>query len=494
MFFGGAGQFVGHDLSFYGLPQVGEHLASGCVSFALLCLVFVGLAMAARRMHGSAPLWLALVLAIVAVVARLALVGLFWQDAAPPVDNGFAWLRAIGEPSPEDYHRTIPIWMNYSLFLRPLAIFFGRSYGVDLVAGVLFDGVSAFLVFLVAERMSGRMDVPVLAVALYALNPAFVAYSLCGTPEHVAITAFLGSAYLFCRMVEADSVRGTFLFAVLCGLAMGVGNAVKPLFPLLGTAMVLAVLLWAPRKGTRALVALGGLAVVFAVQFCVVRTTTAATEKTFDCKLSGKQSVSHMLVVGLNRQGEGQLHIGELSRTVQNGLKAGLPMEEAARIGRERVLEDWRGHYGSIPGFLLRKSIWGWQDFNTPLYYFRRHNAPPGGGEEEKLAGLAGRLRSLAWWSLTGPLPVANMFLYFCVMLLGTGAMASCAFDRKEKSVLDVFGCMLIMGFFFMIMLIEAQSRYKCLVLPFVFVFAARFAVELSERALKDRGGGEDAC
>ncbi len=493
VFFGGAGQFVGHDLPFYGLPQIGEHLASGCVSFALLCLAFVGLAVAARRTHGSSPLWLALALAIAAVVARLALVGLFWQDAAPPVDNGFAWLRAIGEPSPEDYHRTIPIWMNYSLLLRPLAFFFGRSYGVDLVAGALFNGLSAFLVFLVAERMSGRRDVPVLAVALYALNPAFVAYSLCGTPEHVAIAAFLGSAYLFCRMVEAGSVRRTLLFAFLCGLAMGVGNAVKPLFPLLGTAMVLAVLPWTPRRGTRVFVALGGLAVVFAVQFCVVRTTTAVTEKTFDCRLSDKQSVSHMLVVGLNRQGEGQL-LGELSRIVQNGLKAGLPMEEAARIGRERVLEDWRGHYGAIPGFFLRKSIWGWQDFNTPFFYFRRYNVPPGGSEEGQRVGLAGRLRRLAWWALTGPLPVANAFLYFGVVLLGAGAMASCAFDGKEKGVLDVFGCMLIIGFFFMIMLIEAQSRYKCLILPFVFVFVARFAVELSERVLKGRGGGADAC
>ena len=487
VFFGGAGQFVGHDLAYYGLPHIGKHLPFGIICFALFTGVMVAIYVLARKNDWSVYRW-ALILSVVSLFARLAMVCLFWGDSLLFSDNGFAWLRAIGEPSPEDYHWTIPSWMNYSLFLRPFALLFGKGYGVDLAAGAVFDGAATFLIALVANRMTERKVVAVLAAAFHALNPALVAYSLSGTPEHFAIAFFLAATCLFCRMTEADTARGMFAAAVPCGLVLGLGTSIKSIFPLMGAVMLGTVLLgggmFQDRKHRRGRVylLLCALAVVFIVQTAVVRGMTTMTEFVFDVKLSDKQSISHMLVVGLNRQGEGQLHIGGLSRTVDNCLRAGMSMEEASREGRRRVIDDWRGHCGEIPGFFMRKFIWGWQDFNRPCTYLKRDAKRFLEKQPDARSGFVGSARGWVYRAFTGALSVANALIYFCMMVFGTCAAFRCAMDKGGKSTVAMFAALMIVGFFFMLAVIEGQSRYKCLILPFVFIFAARFVSEVVDR------------
>ena len=498
VFFGGAGQFVGHDLAFYGLPNMGRHLLPAVFCFAVFAGIMAAAYVLARKTDWSVCRW-AFILAAVSLLARLAMVCLFWGDSLLFSDNGFAWLRAIGEPSPKDYHWTIPSWMNFSLFLRPFALLFGKRYGVDLAACAVFGGVATFLVFLIANRMTGRKAVAVLAAAFHALNPALVAYSLSGTPEHFAIAFFLAATYLFCRMTEADTVRGMFVAAVLCGLVLGLGTSIKSIFPLVGAAMLGAVLLGKDSTGNsprrRLPLLLCALAVVFILQAVVVRCMTAMTEVAFDVKLSDKQSVSHMLVVGLNRQGEGQLGLGELSRTVDNCLRAGMSMEEASREGRRRVLDDWRGHYEEVPGFFMRKFIWGWQDFNRPCFYFERDSKRFLRKQPGARKGLVGHARRWVCWAFAGALPVANALVYFCVMALGACAAVAHARDKRDKSAIEMFAALVVVGFFFMLAVIEGQSRYKCLILPFVFIFAAQFAAGIANRASAKEGrASNDAC
>ncbi len=485
VFFGGAGQFVGHDLAYYGLENLRGHALSGGGLFAFLAGFLVLQYVAARRFCNSPRKW-AFALAVVALLVRLALVCLFWKDLAPSNDNGFAWLRAIGEPSAKDYHATIPCWMNYSLFLRLLAALFGKSYGVDLVTCALFDAVAVFLLFLVAVRMTGNVAVSLLAAAFLAFNPALVAYATVGTPEHVSIALFLAGSYLFCRMTESESLRVRFAFAAFCGIVLGCADSIKPISPLVGTALLMAVALGGrfgeAQRRVRVLVGAGTLAVLFITHLAVVRGVTAATEGTFGVRLSDKQSITHMLVVGLNRQGEGQIGMGGLSRTVQDCLKSGMSMEEAGRIGRERVLADWRGHYDEVPILFVKKFIWAWQDFSRPHRYFGKNHKSFVKKNAGKERGAACKLRRFAYWAFTAPMAVANSILYFCVMLCGACAVFRRAFDGRRKSPLEVFACLFILGFFMMLAVIEAQSRYKCLIMPFVFVYAAEGASRLFAR------------
>ena len=489
-FFGGVGQFFGHELEFYGLPSFSVHLAWGVVGFALLVGAIAGIVaigMKGDRVRGQTCVPLPILLAGIAVALRLIVVVSFSCGATPSGDNGFAWLRAIGRPSAADYHMTIPCWMNYSLFLRALAVLFGNDYRVDLIAGCVFDGVSTFLVFLLAFRVTGRNAAAALAASLFALNPALVVYALAGTPEHLAIAVFLAAALLYRRLTEEEGRWQMLLLALACGLTLGVGNAIKPIFPLVGTAMALSVLLGAGDK-TRLVRLSCALAVAFAVQFGVVRCVTAASESVFDVRLSDKTSVAHMLVVGLNRQGEGQIHVGGVSRTVQNCLRAGLPMDKAARAGYKTMIDDWHGRLDEVPGFFARKWIWAWQDFNMPCRYFQRDAAR---FLKSNPKAKARSLRKLLYQCLVHVLPPVNGLVYLGTMAAGMWWAVVCAFRKRNVRILDLFVVMMPLGFFCMLALIEAQSRYKCLVLPFAFIFVSQGLGDwLGKRAAAKEGAG----
>ena len=228
--------------------------------------------------------------------------------------------------------------------------------------------------------------------------------------------------------------------------------------------------------------------VVFIVQTAVVRGMTTMTELVFDVKLLDKQSVSHMLVVGLNRQGEGQLHIGGLSRTVDNCLRAGMSMEEASQEGRRRVIDDWRGRCGEIPGFFMRKFIWGWQDFNRPCFFFKRDVKRFLRKQPGARSGFVGNVRGWVYRAFVAVLPVANALIYFSMVVFGMCAAIRRAMDMSGSSTVEIFAALMIVGFFFMLAVIEGQSRYKCLILPFVFIFASQCISELSERVGWKRG------
>lgn len=488
VFFGGAGQFFGHDLGFYGLPSFTDHLATGLAGFAVLVGTIAGIVaigMKGDRVRGRPYVPLPILLAIAAIAVRVTVIACFGCRTPAAVDNGFAWFRAIGRPSVADYHTTIPCWMNYSLFLRALAALFGNDYRVDLVAGAIFDGASTFLVFLLAFRVTGRNAASALAASLFALNPALVVYALAGTPEHLAIAIFLAATLLYRGLTEAERTGKMLLSALACGLVLGVGNAVKPIFALVGTAMALSVFIGV---GDRArLVRLScALAVVFAVQFGVVRCVTAACESVFDVRLSDKNSVAHMLVVGLNRQGEGQIHVGGVSRTVQNGLKAGLPMDEAARAGYKAMLDDWHGHLDEVPGFFARKSIWAWQDFNRPWFLFEKDAAR---FFKKNPKAKAWSLRKRLHRHLADVLPPANGLFYLCAMAAGMCWAFACGLRKRNARPIDLFLTLMSLGFFCMLTLIEAQSRYKCLVLPFMFIFASQLFAAWLDRRAAARGG-----
>lgn len=491
VFFGGAGQFFGHGLDFYGLPSFSDHLAAGLVVFAVLGVTTTGIvAIGARadKVCRKPYVPLPALLAFLAVAARSVIVVCFGHETAPDGDNGFAWSRAIGHSNAADYHSTIPCWMNYSFLLRILAVLFGNDYRIDLSAGVVMDGISTVLVFMLAFRVTGKNSAAALAASLLALNPALTAYALAGTPEHLATACFLMAALLFHHMVEDEmSRRGIVLCASACGLALGVGNSIKPIFPLVGTAMAMALVIGANRRARLAKLSCA-LAVAYVVQFGVAHCITAATESAFAVKLSDKSLLPHTVVVGLNRQGEGQVGIGNLSRTVQNGLRAGMSMDEAAATGYRTVQNDWHGHLNEIPGFLARKFIWAWQDFNRPLFYFKRD---AGHFLKSHPKAKAKGLRKHLYRHLATALSPANGLIYLCIMAAGTYWAVVCGLRMRNTRAIDLFVVLMPLGFFCMLTLMEAQSRYKCLVLPFVFIFVSQWLGDcIGKRGMTRAGTG----
>lgn len=79
----------------------------------------------------------------------------------------------------------------------------------------------------------------------------------------------------------------------------------------------------------------------------------------------------HQLLVGLNTEGEGQIHLGTLSRGFWNTfLRNGYDSASAGEYAKQLLIEDWSLHISAIPSLFGQKIVWAWQDDLIPIHYF----------------------------------------------------------------------------------------------------------------------------
>lgn len=468
LFAGWSWLFPGHDRAFYGLPPMGLDAPYGSVF--LLCWAsiafFAGMALSKLE---SRQLKLCATIFCVAVALRLALPILFHDGMRPWSDFAQAWSRALGNPLVRDYHKYNPAWMNYALFLRGLAAIFGRHFTVDLLQGIVFDGATAVGLFLAAREFTGNARTALTASIMYAFNPSSVVYAMTASPEHGCIALFTFAWWTLFRGMRADGVGHFLGWAVLTGLLAGFGNALKPFFPVFGTAamFVFALDLMERRDlpGRARAARFAMFLLVYAVELAVCRSVTFATEREFNEDLHSHQIASHYLCVGLHPDGEGQLGVSPKTRRWVELVDAGTPRSEAGRIVAEELKDAWRNRLDEMPSFLLRKTIWTWQDDNRGFRYF---------SEKMGLQKLKRpRWRAEVFRQIRKNGPTLGQCWYLAMM----SAALICAVkfcSRARKTPLGiVFAELLLLGFAGLMLLGEAQSRYKCLVLPAACVLAA---------------------
>lgn len=76
----------------------------------------------------------------------------------------------------------------------------------------------------------------------------------------------------------------------------------------------------------------------------------------------------HQLLVGLNTEGEGQIHLGTFSRGFWNAfLENGYSSADTGEHAKRLLIENWKTHKTDIPILLEQKIVWVWQD---DLYQF----------------------------------------------------------------------------------------------------------------------------
>lgn len=453
--FGGAGQLFGHELAFYGIVDMRPCLWSGILAGLAWFLAVIGLSCLPFFPKLSREnVWLnggiVLLLAFGVRIVFLLTVG---NGLSQVNDNQIAWDMAIGGKPGDDYLLWIPRWMVHTLILRWISHFFGDSQTVAAMVGVVFTSVTAVAVLLIGRELTGSMFRARVAALAYALFPAGVAYSIVCTPEHFACACFASSAFCLLLVFRSENARRMMAWAIAGGLLLGLGHSVKPLSLIFLFAFALA-LYSKVLDGTRcAWIKAGTLfATVAATQFVISSGMLRLSEREFGLNLADKRSSAHMLVVGLNRHGEGQIHIGKVSRIVPTMMAQGATIEEASRAGLKALRDDWSGHLSEAPSFLAKKAIWAWQDFNTPFRF---------------ISVMRGDLSGLEMRGLPKFLPPMSQMLYLLLVL--SAVCAALRAGGRTTAFAFRYIVFVILGYFCISMLIEGQSRYKCIVLPYMF-------------------------
>ncbi len=460
--------------AFYGVLENGFDIIAG-LTIAGVVLLFASIAASwcpsGRGSRRELTRDLALV-ALVSLTARVCFFLVFGHGLGCEGDSLWSWERACGMPVGDSRHVLFPAWMNYSLLMKVFVSFFGARLDLFLLCGTIWGAIGSVAIFLLALEISESRKVAMSAGLINALLPNGVVYiTSVASPEHTATPLFCLAAWMMMRCVmRGMTASRTMALAFAAGLCLGFGDAIKPFFPV----FLLATLVFAASvslsfsgegRRTSARRCCVALAVMAGARFAVVLAFTFASECAFGCRLDQSDPVTHYVSVGLERNGEGMIHLCRYARGYMADRMKGESRERAVASAAAKLADDWKGHYGEIPSFVMKKTIWAWQD-DTQGFHFYRNGVLRGRDVSERMKRL---MPKVCRYGGSGAL-----VCYFALMSLAcVFAIRTAVSATADERHLRILPGLLVMGFFCLLLLSEAQGRYKCLVMPYVTVFAA---------------------
>ena len=131
---------------------------------------------------------------------------------------------------------------------------------------------------------------------------------------------------------------------------------------------------------------------------------------------------------------------------------------ESKEAAYQLIQEDWQAEQNIIKALLLPKLVWAWQDDLMPLNYISQMTSNQSVSilEDESITSIASFLE----------------FYYLFLMFVAiVGSIVILVKHLRNQSAL--FATLVVEGFFFIMLLSEAQSRYKYLIMPLVCVVSS---------------------
>jgi len=284
-FFGGWGLFwEGHDYAFYFLPDVVRHLPLGLPLAVAWIAFFVWFCR--RQLQGEMK-HLPLKIFLLTLVTRGIIALTIGQFVSLIGDCQFAWDRACtGALDPEfTSHLLSPPWMNFSMFARYWVLAFGLNMGLGLLfVSVLFDAITAAMIFNFSDQVFKCRAMALVASCLYALYPSSIIFILSPTSEHMGIACFMAMAAILSKCIlEEMPVMRLMLLVAIAGVIAGLGNSVKQILIVyaIAAAIMFCLILFRSQGRKKMLISIASMVVFALMAICTDRTVGWCCEKTF---------------------------------------------------------------------------------------------------------------------------------------------------------------------------------------------------------------------
>lgn len=451
-----------HDAAFYMRPELkktGIIMIIWLLSIAVAVFIINKLESKKYRFREVVELTLVM---LIALGLRMALIGSQGNYLKPFSDFGRVWQMAHGEMEGNiEYYTLFPAYLNYTVALRLFLRLTDDSFKAALIPNVILSAGTTALIYLVAAECSKDRRIPLIASLLYAVMPSNILYCCVLTPEFITIFFNCFAILVLVHMRKSRDWKKLVL-AACAGVFLGISSSYKAFgiviiisFTMCSIAemIVQETRLDAKRMGCIIL----GICILYSGYKLTKDIILRNTEEELSIKLDEGTALPHFLLIGLNTEGEGQIHLGTISRRYyQYYLENGQDSESAKAYAFGLLKKDWAQNAGRLPALFFKKLIWTWQDDIIPVDYY---NSAKG---SDFLAPL----------DISG-MPVASIAQGFYLLLMGLGLVGMICISRQEIDLNMELILLTIFGFFCLMLIVEAQSRYKCLIMPLVCIIAA---------------------
>ena len=403
---------------------------------------------------------------VVTLLLRLIWIVPFREDWKPFSDFYRIWELAHGHLDGNiEYYSLFPTYLNYAVFLSKCIELLGDNYVNILVLNCVFSAVTAAALAGIVWEVFNKEGFALEAGLLYGFMPANILYCSVSTPEFITVCFnTVGVLFLILWMNSRDSRKWFRL--VFAGFFLGLGASYKSFSIVIIIAYAIIELIKVKRtpkpRFKKLLIILLWVLVLSVSYKCAKTVVVKYTEKHFSVSLDESTALPNYLLIGLNTEGEGQIHLGTLSRVYVNEyLKNGFNAEDAKESAWQMLKTDWEKNYERIPGMLWWKTVWAWQSDLIGYTYLESEGLQIDSESESGLFRI-----------VTDLMPVVLQLYYLCILLLGIIGIRK-IYTLKDPCSEAVFLALIILGFAHLMLLTESQSRYKCLVLPYICAFSA---------------------
>ena len=415
---------------------------------------------------------------VFAVLVRGILVYIFRNNLIPFSDFQSTWeLSHDIFKGNIEYYTLFPAYLNYSVIQRILISAFGDSYKYIVFFNVALCGVISVSIYLISQLITDDNGISLLAAILYTIMPSGVFYTLIGGPDYLAI-ALNTLGLLIITISFKTNGMGRYIEGVIGGLLLGMGGSYKPFAVIILIAVVMSSVARAIYAQDKKSLNKHGVITVLVLTAVFIGTVYAGyeaagtaiirqTEKVYNVEIHPSSATPHFLLVGLNTQGEGQIHEGDLAREYYQQYLATGDFESSKQYAFELLKKDWRQNPDAIPKLFIKKIVWAWQDDVVPSLYFK-----------DSISGLSGNQLSNLYFRLCHYGPGISQVYYLILMILAVAGSIGYAKKHKTNADLDLIE-LIIFGFFCLMLISEAQSRYKSLIMPYICILAGMGAREI---------------
>lgn len=363
------------------------------------------------------------------------------------------------------YRSYFPEWCNYITFERLLCQI-GLNYWLFFVMiENIFSIIIAFFIMKYSLILTDSVKVSYLSCILYLYYPTTFFYSFIFKPDTISLMLALLASIIFAYSIKyfnnelSLSLIIKIVFAIIL---IVIGNRFKPIATIFAIAFFIVYFINCIKNyNFKKFLFL----LILVLMFIVTNNFTNRqfrdfSEKTLETNID-KDAAWHYLCVGLNLEGEGQIHIGNKSRFYTQ-TRAGHSYKTTIIMTKKMLLDNYTtSNIQTIFLNFAKKTIWFLQDDVMPILYFNTGNSIN-----------VYRFNNIqhAVYSITKNFDLNFAWvIYLFILVLSIKGLKSI----HHNNLLYLYNNLCIFGFFLMLMISEAQSRYKSNIMPFVILLAS---------------------
>ena len=418
---------------------------------------------------------------LIALCARLIFLLFYGEFVYPISDFEMVHMAAMGFGRPQNYELWSH-WAVYSIILQMLYRLTVPHYMTAQILNAVVTASTAVVIYLLALNMSKKRNIALTAAAIFAFYPANIIYNTLLTNEHLAV--LFTCVVLLLLSLNKNSPMKLYIFSAIAGIVSAFEDSLKGIIiiAIIAYAITSVLALLINKKylpGTLIRNSLKPLSKIFisiAILLCTLFLSSFAIGRTAERILDiefvdTRNLMANVLYIGLQPSGEGQVHLGDNPRKFLVLLEENNRDFELARTKTyDFLFEQIRENPGQFALLFPQKFRWAWQDDTVPAYLMwltTSRQAPSAAINAEHISP------SLLYISEQA-IPTVSQIFYMSLIAFSIVGLFFAIRELKERFNFGLFLISLYcFGFFLLMLIMEAQSRYKVMIIPLLCILAA---------------------